>query len=130
MTEKTSSERQFEEAIRRASQRYRKRRAGIDAVWRRANKSPSYAHRAVLTLAAKAHHEPQQGRRNLYAQFGVDAPSNENNTVLAYPIVRPERSRCLHGAPGRQPRQNLPLLPVPRRQAVQRRGWPALPAVR
>ena len=50
------------------------------------------------------------------------------------PAARPREVRDvrggLHGAPGRQPRQDLPLLHVPRRQAVRGRGRPAQPAVR
>ena len=82
----------FEEAVRRASERYERRRADIDMVWRKAQNDPVYAYHAAHRLAAKARYDRRQACRHLHDRFGVEAPSDENDPVFEYPVVRPERS--------------------------------------
>ena len=92
MSEETHSEREFEEAVRRASDRYRKRRAGIDMVWRKTEEDPVYAYHAARRLAAKARYDRRRACRHLRDRFGVEAPTDEDGTEFAYPIVRPGRT--------------------------------------
>jgi hypothetical protein len=81
---------EFQEAIRRASERYGKHKRAVQQIWRRAEDSPTYALSTARELAVKTRYWRRRGRRYLYSRFGVKVRSRGAATI--YAGVRPERS--------------------------------------
>jgi hypothetical protein len=81
---------EFQEAIRRASERCGKRKLAVEQVWRRAQESPAYALGTARELAVRARYRRRRGRRYLYSRFGVKVRSR--GAATTYEAVRPERS--------------------------------------
>ncbi len=81
---------EFQEAIRRASERYGERKRAVEQIWRRAEDSPSYALSTARELAVRARYRRRRGRRYLYSRFGVKVRSQ--GAATTYAAVRPERS--------------------------------------
>jgi hypothetical protein len=81
---------EFQEAIRRASERYGKHKRAVQQIWRRAEDSPTYALSTARELAVKTRYWRRRGRRYLYSRFGVKVRSRRAATI--YAGVRPERS--------------------------------------
>jgi hypothetical protein len=57
---------EFQEAIRRASERYGKHKRAVQQIWRRAEDSPTYALSTARELAVKTRYWRRRGRRYLY----------------------------------------------------------------
>lgn len=87
---KSKRKREFEEAVRRASERQKERKANITAIEGKAQESPDYALRVVRELAVKAHYRRRRGRRYLYSRFGIKVYCGGNE--VSYEARRPERS--------------------------------------
>jgi DNA-binding CsgD family transcriptional regulator len=81
---------EFQEAVRRASERHKERKRALKRIWERAQENPAYARSTARELAMKARYRRRRGRRYLYSRFGIKVRSREAATT--YATVRPERS--------------------------------------
>ena len=81
---------EFQEAIRRASERYKERKLALQQIWQRAQEDPAYAASTARELAVKSRYRRRRGRRYLYSRFGVRVRSQ--GAATTYAAVRPERS--------------------------------------
>jgi DNA-binding CsgD family transcriptional regulator len=81
---------EFQEAVRRASERYGEGKRALKQIWKRAQENPAYALSTARELAVKARYRRRRGRRYLYSRFGVKVRSL--GAATTYATVRPERS--------------------------------------
>ena len=71
MADRTQAEREFEESVHRASERYRARRRALEKMERKANEGPEMAIATALHLAANARAGRRLKRRYLWSRFGI-----------------------------------------------------------
>jgi hypothetical protein len=87
---KSQQERDFQAAVRRASERHKERRRSLEKMERKAQESPDNALAAALILEANARAGRRVGRRCLRSRWGVKVYSRRPD--VAYAVVWPERS--------------------------------------
>ena len=85
---KSQQERDFQAAVRRASERHKERRRSLEKMERKAQESPDNALAAALILEANARAGRRVGRRCLRSRWGVKVYSRRPD--VAYAVVWPE----------------------------------------
>ncbi len=88
--ERPQSERDFEEAVRRASEQQKLRKARIAAIERRAQESPEEALRVAAVLRYRARNGRRHLRRYLKSRWGIKVYARD--PAVSYAVLWPERS--------------------------------------
>jgi hypothetical protein len=86
----TRRERDFEEAVRQAAERYAVRKRRLEEMEKMARKSADHAIGMALYLRAKAVAGRRRQRRYLYSRFGIKVYTRPPR--VGYGVVRPDRS--------------------------------------